>query len=115
MFDPAVPWTCFECGQCAGSQGACTRCGQTPLLDARDPEIRQGMLHDDELTAAKHDRKMVVLSIVGAVVVGVVISLFVPFWMTSLQGIIFLAGTAFGVSRLLVHKFPARQRFGHLR
>jgi hypothetical protein len=112
----------MDCGSRQAAAGDCTKCGKGPVMDLKDREVRLALVDDDDRRRSHRDRRMVVVAIPIALATFGLLCLIpgftVLFW--ALPGplfIKFIAGIsagAYGISRLLVRWFPARQHFKDL-
>lgn len=120
------PFICMDCGKQAADGGRCTGCGEDPLLDLRDPEVRMALMDDDERRLQKRDHQMILIAVPIAMVIFGALMLLSPFrWlMTSveinagpvaLRIVLTMALMGYGISRLLLRLFPTPQRFAFLR
>jgi hypothetical protein len=108
----------MDCGQRREGAGNCANCTDSPLLDLDDAEVRLGLKDDDQRRADKRDRLFIVLSVPFGIAV-VLIAAFTPglsLLMETVPGgglkyIVLMAGTGYGLSRLLLKIFPEKPRF----
>lgn len=75
--DPAR-FACTDCGARSATDGDCGRCGEGPLVDLDDPEVREALRKEDESRAEKHQGKLRQIAIVAGIVSGIALATVVP-------------------------------------
>ncbi|MCC7534766.1 MAG: hypothetical protein IT379_01060 [Deltaproteobacteria bacterium] len=121
--DPLVtePFVCMDCASRQPDPGECRRCGSGPMLDARDPEVRNTLLGDDERRARKREGLVIGASVLAAIPIVVGLELALPLFEALLRvGGCFgelIASGALAVVLWQVGRrvWPFRHRFAFLR
>ncbi len=103
-------WICMDCGARGGSAGSCSRCGQGPLLDARDPQVRSTLLQQDGEASRKRSRTLIGVAAGVAAVLGFPL----VFVLGVFIGLGAVVGLGAGVYAVLRMAFPYRPRFADL-
>lgn len=115
-------FACIDCGGRSSSPGRCPSCGQEPLLDLQDREVRLALAEEDRRRRSAQDSRMVLVSVGVVVPTGLVLAFVPGFWtLLSLVSappvltfVLTLSAGAFGLSRVLLRLFPAKTRFSDL-
>ena len=116
-------WACSDCGAANAAKGNCSRCGEGPLLDARQPRVRDELWKTDERTMRRRNSRIlpfIILLVTGGTLgtlwqvapeflLGLVFS---P--IPALMLVAMLAFTSFMLWKAMCALFPAKRRFGWL-
>jgi ribosomal protein L40E len=103
-------WICMDCAARNAGAGNCARCGEGPLLDLRDAQVR-GALHqqDEERGRAKSRKLLAVAAAIGAVLGFPIV--FTLGAIIGLLGVVAFGGLIFLVLRAV---FPYKPRFADI-
>lgn len=121
--DPLVtdPFVCMDCAGRQPSAGECARCGNGPMLDARDPDVRNTLLEDDERRGRKREGLVIGASVLTAIPIVVGTELLLPIVETMLRTcgcfgeIIASLLLTIGLWQLARRLWPFRPKFAFLR
>ncbi len=116
-------YVCSDCGGRNAQPGACSACGEGPVLDGRRPEVRDELWKSQELMIRKKERRLLPLVILGVSVpcLGAV----AMYNQTLFLGLVFsplgslmtagsLAVISFAVWRAVCKAFPVKRTFDWL-
>lgn len=115
----AQRFVCSDCGVENAAAGDCAKCGQGPLVDAAQEDVRQWLLDEDAGRRQRRESRLlgvsigVTLALFYGIALSGTVKLFGALW--SPQGIILTIVVALGLWRLLALVFPAKPRFAHLK
>jgi hypothetical protein len=118
----ALRFACMDCGSRQSGAGNCSKCGEGPVLDLRDSEVRLTLVENDDRRRSRRDHRMILVSIPIALAtfggLCLVPGFTLVFW--AIPGPMFLkfifgiAAGGFAISRLLLRLFPVKQHFRDL-
>ena len=76
--DDAERFACTDCGARSATDGDCEHCGEGPLMDLDDAEVREALRKEDEGRAEKHRGRLRQIAIVVGIVTGIGLATVVP-------------------------------------
>jgi hypothetical protein len=104
----ADTWICMDCATVGANPGNCTACGEGPLLDLRDPQVRVTLRQQDaERSRQRNGRLLVAASAIAAV-----LGFPLVFVLGTVVGVLAVIGLGAGGYALLRLLLPYRARFG---
>jgi hypothetical protein len=110
MATEGTTWICMDCGARNPSSGSCSACGQGPLLDARDPQVRSALALQDGERLRKRSRLLMGVAAGIAAVVGFPL----VFLLGQFVGLVAVVSLGAGVYAVLRLAFPYRSRIADL-
>jgi hypothetical protein len=117
----AGAWACSDCGARWDEKGDCRGCGQGPLVDLRESNVRDALVEEDRRRAERRSQRMLVVAIgliLSAWLLGGLVSFAILLAPLARPGgllfIALLAVGAMGLRKLLAALFPAKPRFPYL-
>jgi hypothetical protein len=116
----AAPWVCSECGNCQESGGACAACGEDPLVDAREADVRELLREMDQRRKDRFEGRTLWIAIPFGIALPVVILASFPliFDLVPAPPLLTGVGSMIGVTMVVwigIRKlFKPKVRFGWL-
>jgi hypothetical protein len=107
----ASPWICMDCSARNAAGGDCGSCGQGPLLDVRDAQVRATLLQQDAERGLKRGRTLIVVAAGVAAVLGFPL-VFVLGQFVGLAAVVGLGALVYAGLRMAL---PYKPRFADLR
>ena len=111
-------WVCMDCGARQQEPGACSACGEEPLLDLRKPQHREILAENDSRRRDRRQERLRYAMVPVAIVVTILMAVYVPGVNKLLLSLPFFAGypvgmafVAFGLMLLFNRLFPFKPRF----
>jgi hypothetical protein len=101
-------WICMDCAMLGPNGGDCAACGEGPLLDLRDSQVRVTLRQQDAERSRQRNGKLLVIASAIAAVMGFPI----VFVLGTVIGVGAAIGLGAGGYALLRLVFPYRARFG---
>ncbi len=105
-----LPWICMDCGAHNGAAGSCAKCGEGPLVDARDALVCTTLRNQD----AERGRKRSQMLIGAAAAIGAVFGLPLVLFLGEFVGLVTVVLFGAGIYAVLRLLFPYRPRFADL-
>ncbi len=113
-------WACMKCGARQAASDACNACGDDPVLDVHEPNVRSMLVeHDQTRRSRRNDRVRVASAPVSMVVIGGILAAgvgayfppgpFLSYWIGSM--IVF----ALGLMKLCDIVSPFKPKFDDLK
>jgi hypothetical protein len=99
-------WVCMDCAARNPNPGNCVSCGQGPLLDARDAQVRTTLVQQDSEGARARQRTLMMIAAATTTVVGAPV-----FFFLGLIGPLMAVGLGAATYGILRAAFPYKQRF----
>jgi hypothetical protein len=95
-----APWVCSECGGRQETAGACAACGEDPLVDAREAEMRELLREMDLRRKDRFERRTLWIAIPFGIVLPVLVlaSLPVIFDLVPAPPLLTVVGSMIGVT-----------------
>ena len=115
-------FVCMDCGTRAADKTGCPKCGSSPLLDLREPAVREACAKDDQRLEQKRNEKVRYGAVVGSLVLvvggsfafpplGVALLGIGPFFSGYIITLIMVAAAIIAVFKFV---FPYRRRFPYV-
>ncbi|HEY1954414.1 MAG TPA: hypothetical protein VGH28_02360 [Polyangiaceae bacterium] len=102
------PWVCMDCAARNDAAGNCARCGEGPLVDARDALVRKTLRDQDDERGRKRSRTL----IVAAAAIGSIFGLPCLLLFGEVLGLVVVVLLAAGIYGVLRLTFSLKPRFG---
>jgi hypothetical protein len=99
-------WLCMDCAATNPNPGDCASCGQGPLLDAGDPQVRAALVQRDSEGARARQRTLMMIAAATTTVVGAPV-----FFILGLIGPLMAVGVGAATYAILRAVFPYKRRF----
>jgi len=106
----AAPWICMDCSAHNAAPGDCPKCGEGPLVDVREPQVRAALVQQDSEHSLKRARMLTVIAAGVAAVCGFPI-VFMLGAFVGLAAVVGLGALVYAALRIV---FPYTPRFTKL-
>lgn len=117
--EDAERFACTDCGARSATDGDCPRCGEGPLMDLDDPDVREALRKEDEGRVERHRGKLRHVAITVGIVAGIALATVVPTLLlipfgNVIQAVLLMVLAAFASRWVLGALVPASIRYPYL-